>query len=276
MSSKPWVARLVVIASVIVLAGVSLAVGLGGDEPSGPLRVHGDGLSNSHDGYRLVLVTTPDRRGEAVPVVFQILNRQGKPQTAYQRHRSWRMHLYALRDDMHAYQHVRPRWRGGIWRAAISVPDGGQYRIFVEFVPVREDGTSHPVLLGAPFTVAGDTTFVPLPPPAATAKVGGLTVSRPDGAAQPIRGKQTTLRFTVTGTSGRLRPHLGGYGHVTAYHSMTLAVTHLYPVGAAEGSATSRELAFQARFAERGEHRVFVEFRIGDKVHTAAFTVFVT
>ncbi|MQA25168.1 MAG: hypothetical protein GEU94_06800 [Micromonosporaceae bacterium] len=276
MAASPWPARLAVIASVAVLAGVSLAIGGGGGQSSASLALHGDGLSDAHDGFRLAPVTLPDARGRSVPAAFRIVDQKGRPQAEYEDRRSRRMHVYVVRDDTHAYQHLHPKLDGDTWRVAVSVPDGGQYRLFAEFVPVGGRDAAHPILLGVPFTVAGDTEFAPIPAPAASAKVDGLTVVRPEGTAKPVRGKRVTLRFRVSGRSGALKPHHGAYAHLTAFNAMTLAIVDARPVEASESALNQRELVFRARFAERGEHRLFVEFRTGGTRHVAAFTIFVT
>lgn len=251
---------------------------MGGAQGAGTAMSHGDGLSDSHDGFRLVPERLPGKRGPAQPVAFKLLNPSGQPQTDYVRHQTKLLHMIVVRDDMHAFQHVHPRLDGDTWRTRIDVPDGGQYRIFAEFMPESGQPRRHPVLVGAPFVVAGDTTFRPLPAPAGSARAGEYTVRRPDGPAQPIVDRTQTLRFAITDRQGRpakLETYLDSYAHVTAFNAMTMAATHLHPQQR-PGAAVPGELTIQAKFTQRGEHRIFVEFKAGGKVRTAAFTVFVT
>lgn len=280
------------LAGIVLLAGVLVYAVWPGDPSTasghqmpgmqsmpGMAKVHGDGLSDSHDGFRLVAEQLPSKRGDAEPVAFRLLNRSGEPETRYRLHQSKRLHLIVVRDDMHAFQHVHPALDGETWRAKVSVPDGGQYRMFAEFVPESGQRQAHPVLVGAPFTIAGDTTFKPLPAPAAKVTVDGYTVSRPDGTAQPIVDQPQVLRFKVTDGAGKpaqLQTYLDSYAHVTAFNAMTMAATHLHPVQQPGTPLPDDELTVRATFSQRGEHRVFVEFKAGGKVRQAAFTVFVT
>lgn len=267
MKSTPWVSRLVVAAVVVVaIAGSVALLNRGGQQPLASSVVHGDGLNDLHDGFQLVPVTVPEERGESKPVAFRILDKQDRPLTQYDEHRSQRLHLYVARDDLHAYQHLEPKLDGGVWRATIAVPDGGQYRLFAEFVPRVSAETAHPIRLGVPFIVPGNTKFVPLPAPAASATADGVTVSRTDGTAQPRVGRETTLRF-------RLSAKPENAGELTAFSANTLAMVQVRP---ADGSPKDGELSFRARFTERGEHRLFLEFRSGGKQHLVAFTVFAT
>lgn len=277
---------LLAVAGLALLGGLLVFVLWPGDEPSAAgahgaqaAEVHGDGLSDSHDGFRLVLEQTPAKRGSDVPLAFQILNESGKPQTEYLVNQTKLLHLLVVRDDMHAFQHVHPELDGDTWRSTISVPDGGLYRIFAEFVPKTADGNGHGVLLGAPFIIAGDTTFVPLPEATDKVRVDGYTVTRPDGPTQPAIEKPATLGFKITGSDGEpaeLDGYLGSYAHISAFNAMTSAATHLHPMEKVGTPLRDGTLTVRATFEQRGEHRVFVEFKAGGKVHVAAFTVFAT
>lgn len=241
-------------------------------------EVHGDGLSDTHDGFRLVPEQLPAERGDKVPVAFRITGPDGKAVTDYRVNQTKRLHLLVLRDDMHTFQHVHPELDGDIWSTTVDVPDGGLYRIFAEFVPDIGDNP-HPVMLGVRFIIPGDTTFVELPAPKAKVKTGGYTVTRPDGLAKPLMEQTSTLRFTVTGADGEpaeLEEYLGSYAHISAFNAMTMAASHLHPQQKPGTPLDDGELTVHARFEQRGEHRVFVQFQAGGKVHVAAFTVFVT
>lgn len=280
------------ITGIVAVAGLLGYVLVSGATPTGsghtahgqmpdptPTTPHGDGLSDSHDGFRLVTEQLPAKRGKAEPLAFQVLDRSGKPLTEYRVNQTKLLHLIVVRDDMNAFQHIHPRLDGDTWRAKVDVPDGGQYRMFAEFVPKTGLRKPHPVLLGAPFVIPGDTTFVPLPEPTDRVKTGGLVVTRPDGPAQPLVDKRQTLRFKVTDADGkpaRLEPYLDSYAHVTALNAMTLAAAHLHPMQRPGEPLPDGELTVHATFQQRGEHRVFLEFQVDGKVHTAAFTMFVT
>jgi len=230
------------------------------------------GLSGSHDGYVLSPVTLPDRRGDALPLAFRIIGPDGAPTTTFDAAQSEPLHLYVLREDLNHYQHLHPTLTGDTWTAAVDVPDGGVYRLYAEFVPKGRAGALHPTVLGAPFVVAGDTRYVPLPEPAPRAGAGGYTVSRLEGTAAAAAGRSDTLRFQVRDAGGApvtaLEPYLGVYAHASVFDSSTQGLTHLHPTGLADGVLT-----FHAQFPQRGRHRVFLQFKAAGEVHQAAFTV---
>ncbi len=242
---------------------------------------HSDGLSEAESGYRFERVTTPSTRGPAVPVAFRILGPDGQPETLFLDNQTKQVHFFAVRDDMHVFQHVHPTLVGDTWHTTLALTDGGAYRMFAEFVPLDTKDPRHPVVLGVPFSVPGDTTLVPVPAPAAEAVTDtGFTVTRVDEPAQPTPMRPQTLRFAIRTPDGApvraLDPHLGAYGHMTGFHTMLLSATHLHPVEPLGTPLVNGELSFQAVFADRGEYRLFLEFAHGGKTHTAAVTVAVT
>jgi len=280
---------------IVVFVVVLVAAGLVLFQPSGPAHsahqamasadlvpaAHSDGLSDTESGYRFEQITTPATRGPAVPVEFRILDSAGKPVTRFLDNQTKQVHFFAIRDDMHVFQHVHPTLVGDTWRTALALADGGAYRMFAEFVPLDTKDPRHPVVLGVPFSVPGDTTLVPVPPPAAQSVTSaGFTVVRVDEPVQPAVMKPQTLRFSIRAPDGtpvrRLEPHLGANGHMTGFHTMLLSATHLHPLEPQGAPLVNGELTFQAVFADRGEYRLFLEFSHGGAVHTASFTVAVS
>jgi hypothetical protein len=257
-----------------------------------------DGLSDSHDGYTLRPVTVPTGRGAAVPLAFRVHGPDGRPAVGYAPLQERPLHLYVVREDLQFYQHLHPELAGDTWTANVRVPDGGVYRAYAEFVPEPRSelaspagpaglarparAVGHPTVLGTRFIIAGDTRTVPVPAPAAHASTGGFGVRRLDGTAPVAADRPAALRFQVLDRGGRpvpdLEPYLGAYAHVSAFDVYTQALTHLHPVASASASGPPADgtLTFHARFANRGEQRLFLQFRAGGAVRQAAFTVAVT
>ena len=239
---------------------------------------HSDGLSDVESGYRFERVVVPESRGTAVPVAFRILDGAGKPVTRFLDNQTKQMHFFSVREDMFVFEHLHPVLDGDTWRTTLSLPDGGAYRMFAEFVPLDTADPRHPVVLGVPFSVPGDTTPAPVPAPEADAvTTNGYSVVRVDEPARPKAMTPQTLRLAIRAPDGTpvssLEPHLGANGHMTGFHTMLLSATHLHPVELAGIPLDNGELSFQAVFADRGEYRLFLEFSHGGKLHRAAFTV---
>lgn len=276
-----------VLAAVLVLAVIYVSVSLPDTapatvdtpRPSPSPTMHGDGLSDSHDGYRIVPITVPPHRGRAMPVTFRILAPDGRPATEYEIVHTKPLHLYLVRGDYSGYQHLHPQLVNGIWTTTAAIPDGGAYRFYAEFTPKGRGVTGHPTVLGIPFVIPGDTALVPLPAPARIASAGPYTVSRRDGTAALPVGKATILRFQVNDATGNqvstVEPYLGACAHMSAFEVLSQALTHLHPAQPATGDAAC-SLTFHAQFTNRGEYRLFLQFQTAGTVHEAAFTVFVT
>jgi hypothetical protein len=83
-------------------------------------------------------------------------------------------------------------------------------------------------------------------------------------------GGESELRFSVSrdGKPVTGDPYLGARGHLVALREGDLAFLHVYPVADA--------LSFKTEFPSAGRYRLFLQFRYGDRIHTAAFTQDVT
>ncbi|HEX8864808.1 MAG TPA: hypothetical protein VF821_04045 [Lentzea sp.] len=239
---------------------------------------HSDGLSEVEGGYRFERVVMPSGRGAQIPVAFRILAADGKPVTRFLDDQTKQMHFFVVRDDMNVFRHVHPTLDGDTWHTSVDLPDGGAYRMFAEFIPLDTKDPRHPVVLGVPFSVPGDTALVPVPAPdARTVTSTGYTVTRVDEPAVLPLMAERSLRFAIRTPDGtpveKLETHLGANGHMTGFHTMLLSATHLHPVEPAGAPLIDGELTFRSVFAERGEYRLFLEFSHGGRLHTAAITV---
>ncbi|WP_433796165.1 hypothetical protein [Actinoplanes sp. CA-252034] len=242
---------------------------------------HSDGLSDAYDGFRVEPLSLPTDRGTTT--VSLRVTGPGGPATDFQRIHTKPVHMYVLRDDLSGYQHLHPDVADGTWTAPVTITDGGAYRVYLEFVPhgrpAGPDGPE-PTVLGVPFVIAGDTTMVPVPAPQAEDRSGPYTVRRLDGIADLTSGTQTALQFQVLrdGRPATLEPYLGAYAHLSNFEVRTQGLKHLHPLpaDATGGAPADGVLSFHAAFAERGDKRMFLQFRADGAIREVAFTVFTT
>ncbi|MFC7529193.1 hypothetical protein [Actinoplanes sp. GCM10030250] len=247
-----------------------------------PVAYHSDGLSDAYDGFRAEPLTLPTGRGTGT-VSVRVTGPAGTA-TDFQQVHTKQMHMYVLRDDLSGYQHLHPEVVDGAWTAPVTITDGGAYRVYLEFVPHGRPAAgptgAEPTVLGIPFVIAGDTTMVPVPAPRERARSGPYTVRRLDGTADLASGTPAALQFQVLrdGRPAVLEPYLGAYAHLSNFEVRTQGLKHLHPLPAdANGGAPADGvLAFHAAFAERGDKRLFLQFRAGGGVHQVAFTLFTT
>ena len=224
--------------------------GEGMEMPADPVR----GLAVSADGLTLEL----DRRGDEL--AFRIADARGRTVRDFDVEHTKRMHLIVVRRDMTGFQHLHPRQApDGTWSVPAELADAGTYRVFADF---SVDG--RPRTLATDLAVDGEVRTRPLPAPSPTAEVDGMQVRLDEGAARA--GAESELRFTVTrdGRPVAIQDYLGAKGHLVALRVGDLAFLHVHP--------DERSLRFEATFPTAGRYRLFLQFQVDGRVHTAEFT----
>jgi hypothetical protein len=224
------------------------------------------GLASSAAGYSLVSLTPTLPAGAPTELAFRITGPDGSAVTRFAPAHDRPMHLILARTDTAGFQHLHPEMGpDGTWRTPVTLPAGGSYRAFADFVP--EGGA--PTTLGVLLSVPG--TFIPIAPaPSRVATVDSFEV-RLDGDLTP--GSEAPILLTVT-KDGRpvtdLEPYLGAYGHLVALRAGDLAYLHVHPDGAA---TPGPEIRFVAEVPSADTYRLFLDFAHAGAVRTAEFTV---
>ena len=237
--------------------------------PATPLSVSGLAISDS--GWTLRPAETSLPAGRDVPYRFTIEGPDGAPETSYQQTHTMDLHLVVVRRDLSTFQHVHPtRAADGTWSVPLDL-DAGVYRVLADFRPT---GADHPLVLGADLLVPGEREPVDPPAPRAiSTTTDGYTVAL---HGTPVAGRESDLVLSVS-KGGRavttLQPYLGAYGHLVALRTADLAYLNIHPAGAADDDTGGPDIAFATTFPTAGTYRLFLDFRAGDVVRTAAFTV---
>ncbi|MFF8693769.1 hypothetical protein ACF08W_16355 [Streptomyces sp. NPDC015144] len=226
------------------------------------------GLQVSESGYTLALRTPTLRAGAREEIRFAVKDDTGRKVTAYQREHGKELHLILASTDLTQYRHLHPvRAADGTWSTPVELPEAGGYRVFADFTPAGKKAGN--LTLGADLAVSGAYRPAALPAPAAVAEVDGYRVVL-DGGLRA--GQAGELKPSIS-RNGRpvtdLEPYLGAYGHLVALRSGDLAYLHVHPNEGGPGPVVS----FTATAPSAGTYRLFLDFKHGGKVHTAAFTV---
>jgi hypothetical protein len=230
------------------------------------------GLQVTEDGYTLDLVEDAVDAGAGATVAFRVLGADGRPVTEFDVSHDEDLHLIAVRRDLAGFQHVHPELGAdGVWTTPLDLT-AGSWRLFADFVP-SADGENH--ILGVDLAVPGSFGTSPLPAPAATAEVDGYTVVL-TGALEP--GIETELQLGVSRDGvpvTDLQPYLGSYGHLVVLRAGDLGYLHVHPLGEPgdPGVAPGPRVEFATTAPSAGTYRLFLDFKHGDVVRTAAFTV---
>ena len=224
------------------------------------------GLGVAANGLTLSLPRAEIRRGQKTELNFRILDSSGSPVRDFEVEHEKRMHFIVARRDMTGFQHLHPTMAAdGTWTASLTIREAGSYRAFADF---KRDGRNE--TLATDIAVDGPVDHKPLPPAATSARTGdGYEV---EVESDPVRaGEEAELTFTATrgGKPVQVEPYLGARGHLVALRQGDLAYLHVHPLDeAAAGDATT----FATTFPTAGSYRLFLQFKDGGRVHTAAFT----
>jgi hypothetical protein len=205
-------------------------------------------------------------------LAFRILGPDGEPVTDYDVLHDKALHLIAVRRDLSGYQHVHPELGSdGQWRIPLSLT-AGSWRVFADFAPTALEDN---LILGTDVSVAGDYRQQPLPPATATTEVDGYTVTL-EGELKPGAESELTMSVSRDGEPVTdLEPYLDAYGHLVVLRSGDLAYLHVHPAGE-PGDGSTRpgpEVTFFTSVPSAGTYRLFLDFKHGGAVRTAALTV---
>ncbi|MEV7211360.1 MULTISPECIES: hypothetical protein [unclassified Streptomyces] len=232
------------------------------------------GLEVSANGYTLDLATPRVTAGRHTELRFTIRDASGTALTAYQREHDKELHLVIASRDLATYRHLHPtRAADGTWSTPVELPEAGGYRVFADFTPAGKGAEN--LTLGADLAAAGPYEPAGPPAPSSTARTDGYQVELA-GALRPGRASELKLKVSRGGEPvGDLQPYLGAYGHLVALRSGDLAYLHVHPNGEPGDGTTAPgpEISFTATAPSGGTYRLFLDFRHGGEVHTAAFTV---
>jgi hypothetical protein len=238
------------------MAEMEAAAGGHGAAAPKPVR----GLAVAENGLTLELARRSAPRGSAFPLAFRVVDRRGRTVRDFDVEHTKRMHLIVVRRDMTGFQHLHPRQQpDGSWSVPVVLRDAGAYRVFAD---VSIGG--RPRTLAADLFVDGTTRSRPLPAASDAVAVDGMRVAL---TAAPSRaGAESDLRFTVTrgGRPVALEDYLGAKGHLVALRDGDLAFLHVHPDEDAP--------RFMAEFPSAGRYRLYLQFRVDGRVHTAELT----
>lgn len=234
----------------------------------------GNGLSDTRDGYRLTSQDPTLPAGEQAPYRFAVTGPDGRPVTDFAVEQTERMHFYAIRSDLTGFQHLHPAMAAdGTWTAALAGLSPGAWRLFASFTPNTGPGAGTAFVLSRAATVPGAATRTTLPAATNSTTVDGYTVTV---QGSPMAGMAHPLTVSVA-RDGKpvtdLQPYLDTYAHLTAFHEGDTAFAHLHPETKVNGDHGGPDLSFHAELPTSGNWRLFLQFRTGGELHTAALTL---
>ncbi len=234
-----------------------------------PMGAAVGGLSLSSGGLTLVPETTSFAAGRSQRLSFRVAGAGGAAVTTYAVVHDKPLHLIVVRRDLTGFQHLHPTMAAdGTWGIDLTLAEPGIYRMIADFTAIV-GGQQIAATLGGDLTVAGNYAPQALPAPGRSAGTDGFSVSyegTPDTkATQPVL-------MTVTGADGKiakLEPYLAAFGHLVVMREGDLAYVHVHP----EAALVDGKVKFWLTAPSSGRYRMFFDFQVAGKVHTAAWTL---
>jgi hypothetical protein len=230
------------------------------------------GLSLSSGGLTLQPSPTVFAGGKPQKLTFHITGAGGAPVTTYAVVHDKPLHLIVVRRDLAGYQHLHPTMSpDGTWSIELTLPAPGIYRMIADFTAIV-GGNPVATTLGSDLTVAGAYQPSPLPAPVHAVASDGFAVGY-EGA--PATQATQPILVSVAGPDRRsavLEPYLGAYGHLVVLRQGDLAYVHVHP----EAQLADGKVKFWATAPSAGTYRMFFDFQVAGKTHTAAWTVMVS
>lgn len=239
---------------------------------SGANTAAAGGLALSAGGLTMLPVSTTFPAGKRQPFRFRIGGPGGAPVTTYAIVHDKPLHLIVVRRDLSGYQHLHPVMApDGTWSIDLTLAAAGSYRAVADFTAIV-GGRPIATTLGTDLTVAGAFAPAALPAPARTAVTDGFTVNY---EGTPRTESTQPVLMTVTGANGTpatLQPYLGAYGHLVMFREGDLGYVHVHP----ELDLVDGKVKFWLAAPGPGTYRMFFDFQVAGRVHSAAWTVTVS
>lgn len=238
------------------------------------------GLSSTRAGYTLAPTATVLPWKQPTQVAFTITGSDGAPVRAFDRAASpdggaARMDAAVIRRDDAGYTRLRATLGpDGVWRAPVTFPGAGVWRLYAGFTP----SGGPPLQLGVDIYVPGPFGPFTFTGQQRGAQAGAYRV-RLDGALLP--GGDSRLFATVSRDGAPvtdLQPMAGGggvFGRMVAVRQGDLARFPLRAEvsGAAPGARSGPGVAFVADVPSAGSYRLFLTFTHDGAEHACEFTV---
>lgn len=243
---------------------------MSGDKTMSGMAPMADGADGtSPRAGRLFLSASPTglEPGKSSTVTLKVSDvESNKTVTNFEVDQTKMMHLIVVNHDFSEFQHLHPTPHpDGTFTVPVTVPRAGAYRAIADFTT---GGKRY--ALGLDLGTAGKAKTQSLPAPATSTTVDGYDVKFSHGSLNAMKEQPLTFRVSKGGSAAELQPYLGAGGHLVALRKPDLAYSHVHPEGSKEPMGTT---TFIADFPSSGTYRLYFQFRSGNALHVAEFTV---
>ena len=223
--------------------------------------------------YKLSLTTSPQNVEAGKPTQLTLAVKQNEKMVPLAVSHEMKLHLMVVSEDLSSFRHLHPvEQKDGAYVITETFPTGGKYLLFSDFKPsggkqtldkqeIEVQGKSSPVQNDIP------TNYI--------SKVDGYTVTLINGSDFKTN-KTQSLEIALEKDGKKLiekdlQQYLGAAAHIVMIGKVGKEFLHIHPV-----SDSRFPIFAQTHIEKPGIYRMWVQFKINGKVHTADFTVAVT
>lgn len=207
------------------------------------------------------------------PAQLKLAVKQNEKMVALDISHDMKLHLMVVSEDLSWFRHIHPEEQAdGAYAITETFPAGGKYLLFSDFKPSGGKQTLNKQEIdvqGKSSPVSNDisTKF--------TSKVDGYTVTLLNG--NDFKTNKTQHLEIAIEKDGKkliekdLQQYLGASAHIVMIGKVGKEFLHIHPV-----SDNRFPVFAQTQIEKAGVYRMWAQFKIDGKVHTADFTVDVT
>lgn len=208
------------------------------------------------------------KAGEPIQLIFAI--KEKDQNVPLEISHEMKIHLMAVSEDLDWFRHIHPEEQlDGTYIITETFPSGGKYLLFTDFKPSGADQVVNrqEIEVEGSHTEGHQDLSNPL-----ISEVEGYTVTLENGTDFKTNRTQP-LKISVEKDAGKLQeddlqPYLGASAHIVMISKTDKEFLHIHPV------SDDRFPIYSETYIEKpGTYRMWVQFKIDGKVHTADFTV---
>ncbi|XID90416.1 hypothetical protein ACF3MZ_17920 [Paenibacillaceae bacterium WGS1546] len=212
------------------------------------------------------------KANEQSNINIQITDSAGKAVNDFELSHEKLMHLIVVSKDLSYFSHIHPEYQGeGTFSIRTLFPSGGEYKMFVDFVPNGGSSTTLSEWVNveggakAPETIKADTKL--------TKSVDRKEIELTMSSAKA--NEEVTLTFNILDAQTKegisnLEQYLGAVGHVVILSEDAEQYLHVHPM---DETATGPKAEFMTSFPKSGTYKIWGQFQHDGKVFTVPFVI---
>lgn len=222
------------------------------------------------ENVEVKIIATPQKIEAGKPTQLTVaITKDGKNAVLDVIHEK-QIHMLIVNEELTWFNHIHPtKQADGKHTVTETFPYAGKYLVFTDFKASNALATVNKEEI----VVAGNVTAKPdAIKNKWVSKVGGYTVILANGNNfKTNRPQHMGISIEKDGkfiTEKDIQPYLGAAAHIVAIGKTDKDFLHIHPT-----SNKKYPIFGETRFEKAGVYRIWAQFQLGGKVHTADFTV---